>query len=40
MNMMAKVKEEKVYRAETREVLKGKKYGTLKETIEDMAFGE
>jgi hypothetical protein len=38
--MMAKVKEEKVYRAETREVLKGKKYGTLKETIEDMAFGE
>jgi hypothetical protein len=40
VNVMAKVKDEKVYRAETREVLKGKKYGTSKETIEDMAFGE
>ena len=39
-NVMAKVKDEKVYRAETREVLKGKKYGTSKETIEDMAFGD
>ncbi len=37
---MAKVKEEKVYRAETRDVLKGKKYGTAKETIKDMTFGD
>ena len=40
VNVMVKGKDEKVYRAETREVLKGKKYGTSKETIEDMAFGE
>ena len=38
--VMAKVKEEKVYRAETREVLKGKKYGMAKETIEDMTIGD
>jgi len=37
---MAKAKDEKVYQAETREVLKGKKYGASKETIEDMVFGE
>ena len=34
---MAKVKDEKIYRAETREVLKARKYG--KDTIEDRAFG-
>jgi len=38
--VMAKVKDEKVYRAETRVVLKAKKYGTAKNTIEDMAFGD
>ena len=34
---MAKVKDEKIYQAETREVLKARKYGT--DTIEDRAFG-
>ena len=34
---MAKVKDEKIYRGETREVLKARKYGT--DTIEDRAFG-
>ena len=34
---MAKVKDKKIYRAETREVLKARKYG--KDTIEDRAFG-
>jgi hypothetical protein len=38
VKVMLKVKDKKVYRAETREVLKGKKYGMAKETIEDMAF--
>ena len=38
--MMAKVKDEKVYRAESRVGLKGIKYGTAKNTIEDMAFGD
>ena len=38
--VMAKVKDEKVYRAETRVVLKSKKYGMVKATIEDMAFGD
>ena len=38
--VMAKVKDEKVYRAESRVGLKGIKYGTAKNTIEDMAFGD
>jgi len=38
--LMAKVKDEKIYRAETRVVLKSKKYGTAMATIEDMAFGD
>jgi hypothetical protein len=38
--VMAKVKDEKVYQAETRVGLKGIKYGTAKNTIEDMAFGD
>ena len=38
--VMAKVKDKNLYQAETREVLKGKKYGAAKETIEDMAFGD
>ena len=38
--VMSKVRDEKIYRAETREVLKGKKYGTAKDTIEEMAFGD
>ena len=38
--VMAKVEGEKVYWAEMRLVLKGKKYGTAKNTIEDMAFGD
>ena len=38
--VMAKVKDEKAYRAETRVVLKGKKYGATIETIEDLAFGD
>ncbi len=35
--MMVKVKDEKIYRAETRIVLKARKHG--KNTIEDRAFG-
>ena len=38
--VMAKVKDKKVYRAESRVGLKGIKYGTAKDTIEDMAFGD
>ena len=38
--VMKMVKDEKVYRAETREVLTSKKYWMSKETIEDMAFGD
>ena len=38
--VMAKVKDEKVYRAESRVGLKGIKYGTAKNTIENMAFGD
>ena len=36
---MAKVKDEKMYRAETRAVLKVKKYG-VKDVIENIAFGD
>ena len=36
---MAKVKHEKMYRAETRAVLKVKKYG-VKDVIESIAFGD
>jgi hypothetical protein len=35
---MAKVKDERLFRAETRKVLKEKKYGD-NEAAEDMAFG-
>ena len=38
--VMAKVKDEKVYRAESRVGLMGIKYGTAMNTIEDMAFGD
>jgi hypothetical protein len=38
--VMAKVKDEKVYRAESRKELKDIKYGNKKDTIEDMAFGD
>ena len=34
------VKDEKVYRAESRAVLKAKKYGRVKDTLEDIAFGD
>ena len=36
----AKVKDEKLYRAETRLVLKAKKYGGVMDSIEQIAFGE
>jgi len=37
---MAKVKDEKLFRAEARKVLKAKKYGeAAKEAVEDIAFG-
>ena len=35
----AKVKDEKMFRVESRKVLKAKKYGDAKETVEDIAFG-
>ena len=35
----AKVKDERVFRAESRKVLKAKKYGDAKEAVEDIAFG-
>jgi hypothetical protein len=38
--VMANVKDEKVYRAESRAVLKAKKYGGVKDTLEDIAFGD
>jgi hypothetical protein len=37
--IMAKVKDEKLFRAEARKVLKAKKYGEAKEVVEDIAFG-
>ena len=40
VKVMAMVKDEKVYWAETMETLKGEKYGMAKWTIEDMAFGD
>jgi len=36
--IMAKVKDEKLFRAEARKALKEKKYGD-KEAVEDLAFG-
>jgi hypothetical protein len=38
--VMANVKDEKVYRAESRAVLKAKMYGGVKDTLEDIAFGD
>ena len=38
--VMAKVKDEKIFRAETRTILKAKKYGDSKESMEDIAFGD
>ena len=38
-DVTAKVKEERLYRAETRAVLKMKKYGGVKDSIEQLAFG-
>ena len=38
--VMANVRDEKVYRAESRAVLKAKKYGGVKDTLEDIAFGD
>jgi hypothetical protein len=39
VNVMKKVNE-KVHQVKTREALMGKKYGTSKENIEDLAFGD
>jgi hypothetical protein len=38
--VMANVKDEKVYRAKSRAILKAKKYGGVKDTSEDIAFGD
>jgi hypothetical protein len=38
--VMANVKDEKVYRVESRAVLKANKYGGVKDTLEDIAFGD
>ena len=38
--VMAKVKDEKIFRAEMRTILKAKKYGDSKESMEDIAFGD
>lgn len=38
-SIKAKVKDEKMFRAESRKVLKAKKYGDAKEAAEDAAFG-
>jgi len=38
--VMANVKDEKVYRAESRAVLKANKYGGVKDTLEDIVFGD
>ena len=40
VKVMATVKDEKVYRAESKAVLKAKKYGGVKDTLEDIAFGD
>ena len=40
VKVMANVKDEKIYRAESRAVLKAKKYGGVKDTLEDIAFGD
>jgi hypothetical protein len=37
---MAKVKDEKNYRAESRAVLKANKYEGVMDTLEDIAFGD
>ena len=39
VEIMSKVKDEKLFRAEARKVLKAKKYGDAKEAVEDLAFG-
>ncbi len=38
--IMTKVKDEKIFRGESRKILKAKKYGVAKESVEDIAFGE
>ena len=38
-SIKAKVKDEKMFRAESRKVLKAKKYGDAMEAVEDVAFG-
>ena len=38
--VMANVKDEKVYRAKSRAILKAKKYGGVKDMSEDIAFGD
>ena len=40
VKVMANVKDETVYRAESRAVSKAKKYGGVKDTLEDIAFGD
>ncbi len=38
--VMVNINDKKVYRAESRAVLKAKKYGGVKDTLEDIAFGD
>ena len=40
VKVMANVKDEKLYRAESTAVLEAKKYGGVKDTLEDIAFGD
>ena len=35
--IMAKVKDEKIFRGESRKILKAKKYGVAKESVEEIA---
>jgi hypothetical protein len=38
--VMANVKDKKVHQAEPRTILKAKKYGGVKDMLEDIAFGD
>ena len=38
-SVKAKVKDERLFKAESRKILKAKKYGDAKEAVEDAAFG-
>jgi hypothetical protein len=38
-SIKAKVKDERMFRAESRKILKAKKYGDAKESVEEAAFG-